>query len=103
MEFASTNITRTLYNEVARGLVIDGFDAVSGMPTYTRVVSEEFISTKSEDVALGFRLLKKVNKKVIKETVTVEDIREGVYALTLEEFLDHASLVERQANGRIKQ
>ena len=102
MEFASVDFTRTVYTCKATGLFIDGMNKETGMPTFGTVETDEFIAGKSNDVAFATKLLRKINKKVIKETISIEIVNEEVKMMTLRDFYNDSITVERQANGRIK-
>ena len=102
MIFADVNFTRSTYTCKARAMYITGFNAETNMPTFDSVETEEFIAGKSNDTTLAYRLLKKLNKKVIKETVSITVVKEEVRSQSLEEFYNNSETVERAANGRVK-
>ena len=102
MEFANVDFTRTIYTCKASGMYISGFNKDTGMPTFETVNTDEFVAGKSNDIAFAFKMLKKQNKKVIRETVNIDIVKENVHSMTLEKFFNESEIVERGANGRVK-
>lgn len=96
----SGNITRTFVTCKASGYVIDGVGD-SGLPNLSEVVSEEYITVNPNDKALARRMVKKANKKVITDTITVIEVSSEVRSMSLDDFYASSTPVERQANGRI--
>lgn len=93
------NITRTFFTVRAKGFRIDRMDGITPIMSE---VSCEFITTNPKDTREPYRLLKEIDKKVIKETISVEVVSEDVYGMSLQDFYNLAEPVERAANGRIK-
>jgi hypothetical protein len=50
----------------------------------------------------AFKVLKGAKVAVSKDFVDFEKVGESVYAMTLDEFVEHAHVVERSRNGRVK-
>lgn len=95
------NITRTFFYVTANGYVLDGLNA-DGTPKLTLVRSDEYVTTNPNDMATAKREVKKINKKVMLDTVTIAVNDEVCIAMSLDKFFKDGDVVTRQDNGRIK-
>ena len=102
MFISDGNITRTFFVCIATGFVVSGFDRANGTAKTRKVESEVFVSTKDNDKALAYRLLKSVDKGVIKDSVDIEVLGSDVFAQTNDDFISNGVVIERGVNGRVK-
>lgn len=96
----SSVISRTFYVCKAEGLYFDGFE--NGRPQMVVVESESYVTTNPNDMSAAKRMVKKANKDVILNTITVETIATEVVAMDIASFIANGEVVERSANGRVK-
>lgn len=94
------NITRTFVTVYAQGFVLDGINA-DGTPKLTMVKSDNYVTVNPNDMATAKREVKRVNKKVIVDTVQVVEVSSEVRSMTLDSFFKASEPVDRAANGRI--
>lgn len=94
------NITRTFITVYAQGFVIDGINN-DGTPKLTAVKSAEYVTVNPNDMATAKREVKRVNKRVIVDTVQVVEVSSEVRSMSLDDFYAASTPVERAANGRI--
>ena len=101
MQFAKNAVvSRTYYVCIAQGLRFDGFD--NGRPQMGVVESESYLTTNPNDKAAAKRMVKRADKDVIVDTITVEVVASEVVAMSNEDFISNGMVVDRAANGRIK-
>ena len=81
-------ITRTFYYMHATACVMSGFDDETGMPTFEQVESEPFVSMNPNDTVTARRMLKRVNKHIMLETVRIHVDREELRAIEAQKFFD---------------
>lgn len=94
------NITRTFFTVFAQGFVIEGINP-DGTPKLTAVKSDTYVTVNPNDTATAKREVKRVNKKVIVDTIQVVEVSSEVRSMTLDDFFTASTPVERAANGRI--
>ena len=96
----AATITRTIITANAYAWKMEGFND-HGLPNMVKVGNVEFKSTNPTK-AEAFKVLKGAKVAVSKEFVDFEKVSESIYAMTLDEFVEHAHVVERSRNGRVK-
>lgn len=96
----AATITRTIITAKAYAWKMEGFTD-EGLPNMVKVGNVEFKSTNPTK-AEAFKVLKGAKVAVSKDFVDFEKVSESVYAMTLDEFVEHAHVVERSRNGRVK-
>lgn len=96
----SGKITRTFYTCISKGFYCKGVK--NGVPELVQIESDEYMTVNPNDRATAKRMIKKVNKGVILDTVEVAVIYEEVRAMDLADFYDNSVEVERDKNGRVK-
>jgi hypothetical protein len=96
----AATITRTIITARAYAWKMEGFND-QGMPNMVKVGNVEFKSTNPTK-GEAFKVLKGAKVAVSKDFVDFEKVGESVYAMTLDEFVEHAHVVERSRNGRVK-
>lgn len=93
-------VSRTFYVCIACALRFDGFE--NGRPQMGSVESESYITTNPKDKMAARRMIKRADKDVILDTITVEVIASEVVAMSNEDFIANGEVVERASNGRVK-
>lgn len=93
-------VSRTFYVCIASGLRFDGFE--NGRPQMGVVESESYVTTNPNDKSAAKRMVKRADKDVIADTITVEVVASEVVAMSNEQFIAHGEVVERASNGRVK-
>ena len=101
MVFSTGNVTRTYYQCNATAIIVNGINE-DGTPDFETIDGGTFWSTKENDIAMGYKLCKAVNKAVVKSTVQLKTVDSMVIAMSNEEFFTRGKQVERCANGRVK-
>lgn len=96
----AATITRTVVIARAYAWKMEGFND-QGLPNMVKVGNVDFKSTNPTK-AEAFKVLKGSGVAVSKEFVDFEKVGESVYAMTLDDFVEHAHIVERARNGRLK-
>lgn len=97
---ANNTITRTVVTAVAFCWALDGTNE-DGSPRMVKSGGVEFVSTKPNQLE-AFRALKASGVKCRKDFCGFEVAKETVYAMSLDDFMAHAVVVERGENGRVK-
>ena len=97
---ANNTITRTVVTASAFCWVLDGQNE-DGSPRMTKSGGVEFVSTKPNQLE-AFRALKASGVKCRKDFCGFDVVSETVYAMSLDDFMAHAVVVERGENGRVK-
>ena len=92
----AANITRSIYTCKAFGLIVS-VDA-ENKATVTQTEKVSFTSTKPTDSEAA-RALRNAGIKCDKSLVRWEIESEQVYAMTLDDFITHATVVERGKGG----
>lgn len=95
----AANITRTIITSKAYGLVISFND--EGFPTVAKTEEVTFLSTNPTDTEAA-RALREAGIKVDKKFIRHEIVKTEVYAMTLDEFIAAAHIVERGKGGYIR-
>lgn len=95
----AANITRSVYTCKAFGLIVS-VDAKNNA-TVTPTKKVEFLSTKPTEVEAA-RALRNAGIKVSRDLVRFEVVSESVYAMTLDDFIAHATMVERGKGGYVR-
>lgn len=95
----AANVTRTVYTCNAYGLIV-AFDA-DNKPTVTESEKVEFTSTKPNETE-AVRALRNAGMRFDKNFVRFEIVSEKVYAMTLDDFIAHATVVERGVGGYVR-
>ena len=96
----AATITRTIITARAYAWKMEGFTS-EGLPNMVKVGNVEFKSTNPTK-GEAFKVLKGAGVAASKEFVDFEKVSESVYAMTLDEFVENAHIVERARNGRLK-
>lgn len=96
----AATITRTIVTARAYAWKMEGFTP-EGVPNMTKVGNIEFKSTNPTK-AEAFKVLRGAKVAASKEFVDFEKVGEAIYAMTLDEFVANAHVVERSRNGRVK-
>lgn len=92
------NVTRSFFTLKASASAIK---VVDGMPTIETVTTDEWVSSKDNDLVMAKRLLKTINRSISLDTVKITVINKEVRAMTNDEFYDASIPVTRAANGRV--
>lgn len=95
----AANITRSVYTCKAFGLIVSV--DVENNATVTPTEKVEFLSTKPTEVEAA-RALRNAGIKVSRDLVRFEVVSEQVYAMTLDDFIEHATIVERGKGGYVR-
>ena len=98
-EMANNTITRTVVTANAFCWVLDGTNE-DGSPRMVKSGGVEFVSTKPNQLE-AFRALKASGVKCRKDFCGFDIVSETVYAMSLDDFMAHAVVVERGQNGRV--
>jgi hypothetical protein len=95
----AANITRSVYTCKAFGLIVsvDKDNNATVKPTE----KVEFLSTKPTE-AEAARALRNAGIKVSRDLVRFEIVSESVYAMTLDDFIANATIVERGKGGYVR-
>lgn len=95
----AANITRSVYTCKAFGLIVSV--DVENNATVTPTEKVEFLSTKPTE-AEAARALRNAGIKVSRDLVRFEIVSESVYAMTLDDFIANATIVERGKGGYVR-
>ena len=95
----AANITRTISTVKVWGLVFNIDD--DGNPTVSKTDEVTFTTTNPNDKE-AYKVLKASGITIEPKFVRWEIVKTEVYAMTLDEFIDAAYVVERGAGGYIK-
>lgn len=95
----AANITRSVYTCKAFGLIVSV--NADNQATVTPTEKVEFLSTKPTE-AEAARALRNAGIKVSRDLVRFEVVSEQVYAMTLDDFIEHATIVERGKGGYVR-
>lgn len=95
----AANITRSVYTCDAFGLVVSVDQ--DNKATVSRTERVSFVSTKPTE-AEAARALRNAGIKVSRDRVRFEVVSESVYAMTLDDFISHATIVERGKGGYVR-
>lgn len=95
----AANITRSVYTCKAFGLIVSV--NADNQATVTPTEKVEFLSTKPTE-AEAARALRNAGIKVSRDLVRFEVVSESVYAMTLDDFIAHATVVERGKGGYVR-
>lgn len=95
----AANITRSVYTCNAFGLIVSV--NAENQATVTPTKKVEFLSTKPTE-AEAARALRNAGIKVSRDLVRFEIVSESVYAMTLDDFIANATIVERGKGGYVR-
>lgn len=95
----AANVTRSVYTCDAYGLVVFVDQDNNAKVSHTERVP--FVSTKPTE-AEAARALRNAGIKVSRDRVRFEVMSESVYAMTLDDFIAHATMVERGKGGYVR-
>lgn len=95
----SATIARTISTVKAWAISVE-FDE-NDNPVVTKSEAVEFQSTNPSAVE-GMRALKEAGIKCKSKDVRIEVVSEAVYAMTLDDFIEQAKVVERAKGGYIR-
>jgi hypothetical protein len=95
----AANITRSVFTCKAFGLIVS-VDA-ENKATVEPTEKVEFLSTKPTE-AEAARALRNAGIKVSRDLVRFKIVSESVYAMTLDDFIAHATVVERGKGGYVR-
>lgn len=95
----AANITRSVYTCKAFGLIVSV--NADNQATVKPTEKVEFLSTKPTEVEAA-RALRNAGIKVSRDLVRFEIVSEQVYAMTLDDFIEHATIVERGKGGYVR-
>lgn len=95
----AANITRSIATCNAYALIVD-VDA-DGNVTATPSEKVPFVSTNPSD-ADAARALRNAGIKADKKFIRFEIVAENVYAMTMDDFIAHATIVERGKGGYVR-
>ena len=93
-------VSRSFYICKATALKFKGFQ--DGAPVMETVESESYVTTNPNDKPSAKRMIKRADKSVLLDTLTVEVIATEVVAMSNEDFILNGHVVDRAANGRVK-
>lgn len=99
----ANNIARTVFTCKAYGLYARLKD--DGTAEVVKTDEVEFLSTNAEGKGVkdeGSRALREVGIRVPAKDVRVEVLKSEVYAMTMEQFIANAKVVDRAKGGYIK-
>lgn len=95
----AANITRTIATVKVWGLIFDLDENGNAVVTKTDEVT---VTTTNPNDVEAYKVLKANGIKIDKKFVRWEIVSEQVYAMSLDEFIEYAHIVERGKGGYIK-
>jgi hypothetical protein len=93
------NVTRTVVYANAYAWQVTGTDD-EGKPAMERIGGVEFRSTKPSKRE-AYKALKNAGFKVNSQFCGFEIVREVIYSMDLDTFIEHGAEVQRAENGRV--